>query len=105
MISWVALDDVIGAIYHALMTEQVAGAVNVVAPDPVSNQEFTRLLSLQLKRKALLNLSEKLLKWLGGEMAEEMMLSSAHVLPEQLLKTGYHFRYSSLTEFFKLFYA
>ena len=94
--SWVSIDDVIGAVHHALMTEGLRGPVNVVAPEPVTNREFTRTLGRVLARPTLLPAPAFALRLVLGEMADEALLASARVAPSRLLATGYAFRSSHL---------
>jgi hypothetical protein len=79
-------------VLHAAATESLSGPVNVVAPEPCRNREFTDVLGRVLGRPTLLPLPERLLHMLMGEMADELLLSSARVEPERLLATGYEFR-------------
>lgn len=95
--SWVALDDVAGSILHMIETPSLSGPVNVTAPNPVSNADFTRTLSQTLHRPAVIPVPAFALK-LGGGMAEELILSSARVVPKKLLESGYKFRHPELRE-------
>lgn len=90
--SWIALDDAVGAICHALVTEELEGAVNAVAPDPVTNWEFTKTLGRVLRRPTLLPMPAFAARLAFGEMADELLLASARVFPGKLLKSGYRFR-------------
>jgi uncharacterized protein (TIGR01777 family) len=94
--SWIAMDDVIGAVSHALVTDEIRGAVNVVSPNPATNAEFTRTLGRVLRRPALLPVPAAVLRILFGELADEGLLASARVVPDRLLQTGYRFRYPHL---------
>ncbi|OQX01367.1 MAG: hypothetical protein BWK80_60095, partial [Desulfobacteraceae bacterium IS3] len=94
--SWVGIDDVIGAAYHAVLNEQLEGPVNVVSPNPVTNQEFTETLGKVLARPTLFSVPETAVKSAFGEMGREVLLSSTRVLPEKLLKSGYRFRNPNL---------
>ena len=94
--SWVALDDVIGAIEHALTNEALRGAVNVVAPHPVTNQEFTKTLGRVLARPTLFPVPAFALRLAFGEMADALLLSSTRVEPARLKDTGYRFQYPEL---------
>ncbi len=94
--SWIALDDVVGAIEHALMNESVAGPVNVVAPQPVTNAEFTQALGHALGRPTLLPVPAFGLRLALGEMADALLLASARVEPAQLKAIGYQFKYPQL---------
>lgn len=94
--SWISLDDAVNAIIHALTTDSLRGPVNVVAPNPVNNAEFTRTLAAILSRPAFLPLPAFAVRLLFGEMGEELLLSSARVLPHKLLDSGFVFRYPLL---------
>lgn len=94
--SWVALDDVLGAILHAIFTPELAGPVNVTAPQPVTNQEFTKTLGKVLSRPTIFPLPAFAARILLGEMADALLLASAKVLPTQLQATGYNFRFVEL---------
>lgn len=94
-VSWVSFDDVTGAIQHALGTEELAGAANAVAPNPVRNAELTKTLGRVLRRPAILPVPAPVLRVALGEFAGEL-LSSARVLPCRLAETGYEFRDSEL---------
>ena len=94
--SWIALDDVLGAIHHALTADQLRGPVNAVSPNPVTNREFTTVLGRVLGRPTMLPAPAFMLRLLFGEFADEGLLSSAQVLPGALSETGYAFRYPVL---------
>jgi uncharacterized protein (TIGR01777 family) len=94
--SWVTLDDVVGAIHHALANHSLTGPVNVVAPDPVTNREFTQTLAHVLSRPAILPLPAFMARLILGEMANELLLSSARVRPAKLVASSYQFRYPEL---------
>jgi hypothetical protein len=95
-ISWVALPDVIRAIEFALEAESLAGPVNVVAPNPVSNLEFTRTLGRTLRRPTLLRVPAFALRAAFGQMAEDTVLASERVLPARLSALGFDFGFSEL---------
>jgi uncharacterized protein (TIGR01777 family) len=94
--SWIAIEDVIGVIRFAIANEQVSGPVNVVAPNPVRNEEFTRLLAGMLHRPAIFPAPAFVLKLAMGEMADGVLLGSNRVRPEKLLAAGYSFRFQIL---------
>lgn len=96
MTSWVALDDVIGAALHALATEALAGPVNVAAPHPVRNAEFATILGHALHRPALLPAPAFALRLVFGDLADEVLLASQHLVPERLQASGYRFQYPDL---------
>lgn len=93
--SWITLDDAVGAIRHTLETERLAGPVNVVAPNPVTNREFTRTLGRVLGRPTLFPVPAFALKMALGEMAQEL-LASQRAEPAKLLASGYTFLYPEL---------
>jgi uncharacterized protein (TIGR01777 family) len=94
--SWISLDDVIGAIHHALLTESVTGPINVVAPTPLTNADFTRVLAAVLRRPAFFPVPATAARLALGEMASELLLASAHVVPQRLIESGYTFRHPTL---------
>jgi len=94
--SWIAIEDVVGIIRHTIAKEQVSGPVNVVAPSPVRNEEFTRLLAGMLHRPAIFPAPAFVLRLAMGEMADAVLLSSDRVKPEQMLAAGYKFRFEIL---------
>ncbi len=92
IMSWIAIDDLVGLVHHALMEDDVVGPVNAVGPKPVSNRDFTKTLGRVLKRPTLLPLPSFAAKIAMGEMADELLLSSARVAS----KTSYEFLYPEL---------
>ena len=89
--SWVSLADVIAAILFALEQTKLAGPVNVTAPNPLTNAEFTRALGQQLHRPAFLAVPAFAVRMLFGQMGDEALLASARVQPEKLLTSGFRF--------------
>jgi len=94
--SWISLDDTAGAICHLLENESVSGPVNVVAPQSVTNAEFTKTLASVLSRPAMVPLPAFAARWALGEMAEGLLLASARVEPKRLLESGFEFRHPTL---------
>lgn len=94
--SWISIDDVIGAIYHAINDDSLEGAVNAVSPAPVTNLEFKDTLGKVLNRPTFLTIPSLFLRTLLGEMADETLLSSTRVIPSKLLSSGYEFQYTDL---------
>ncbi|MGH6982571.1 MAG: DUF1731 domain-containing protein, partial [Stellaceae bacterium] len=94
--SWIAIDDAIGAILHALITPQLAGPVIAVAPEAVRNRDFARTLARVLSRPAFLPLPAFAARLMFGEMADELLLASTRVAPQRLTGSGYAFRYAEL---------
>lgn len=96
--SWIAMEDVLGAIDHILATDRLSGPVNVVSPQPITNREFTKTLGRLLSRPTMLPVPALAARIVFGEMADEAFLASARVEPVKLLGTGYTFRYPNLTD-------
>ena len=94
--SWIALDDVIGALKFALTNQSLTGPVNYVAPKPVRNAEFTKALGHALSRPTILPIPAFGVRFAFGEMADALLLSSQRVEPSRLTKAGYQFEYSDL---------
>ena len=95
--SWIAIEDEAAAIEHVLVTEALSGPVNLVAPNPVTNREFAKTLGRVLRRPAVLPTPVLPLRLaFGGEFVEEVLLTSARVLPVRLLESGYRFRFAEL---------
>ncbi|MBI2953928.1 MAG: TIGR01777 family protein [Chloroflexi bacterium] len=93
--SWIHLDDEVGLILHAIEREEIMGALNATAPEPVTNREFARSLGAVVRRPAMVPVPASMLRLVLGE-ASEMVLSSQRVLPARAEATGYRFRWSSL---------
>ncbi len=94
--SWIALDDAIGAVHHAMITDSLKGPVNAVAPKPVTNLEFTKTLGRVLSRPTLFPVPAAAARLAFGEMADALLLASTRVEPARLLVTGYQFRFREL---------
>ena len=94
--SWISLDDAVGAISHALTEQSIQGAVNGVSPSPVTNSQFTKILGKVLSRPTLFPMPSFAAKLAFGEMADALLLSSARVEPRRLLATGYQFKHPEL---------
>lgn len=94
--SWISLDDAIGSIHHALICEQLSGPVNAVAPGAVTNREFTKTLGKVLRRPTIFPIPAIAAKLAFGEMADELLLSSTHVVPSKLTASQYEFRHPEL---------
>ena len=94
--SWIAIDDEVGALLH-LLTTDVAGPVNLTAPNPVTNAEFTKTLGGVLRRPTVFpvpSFGPKLL--VGSELADVLLYESKRVVPRVLEASGYPFRYPTL---------
>ena len=95
-VSWISIDDAIGVIHHALLTNEVAGPVNTAAPEPVTSRTFAATLGRVLGRPAVLPAPAPALKLLFGEMADTALLSSQRLSAARLLGSGYTFRHPTL---------
>jgi uncharacterized protein (TIGR01777 family) len=96
MVSWIHVDDVAGAILHAVDTAPLRGPMNAVAPNAVDNAELTATLARVLGRPSLLPAPGFALRALFGEGAEPL-LGGQHVVPRALLETGYRFQFTELS--------
>ena len=94
--SWIALDDLIRIIHFALENETLNGAVNATAPNPVTNEEFTKTLGKTLHRPTFIPVPEFAIKLLFGKMGETLLLQSQKVLPKRLQEAGFEFKFENL---------
>ena len=94
--SWIAFDDLIRIIHFALENENLNGAVNAVAPSPVTNKEFTDTLGKVLNRPTIIPVPAFGIKFLFGEMGETLLLQGARVVPEKLENAGFEFKFAEL---------
>jgi NAD dependent epimerase/dehydratase family enzyme len=94
--SWIALGDLLAVIERAIMDETLRGPVNAVAPEPVTNAEFTTTLGRVLGRPALLVVPALVLHAVLGGMADELLLSGARVIPARLQDAGFPFEQAKL---------
>jgi uncharacterized protein (TIGR01777 family) len=96
-VSWISLDDEVAAIRHALADPSLSGPVNLTAPNPVTNAEYTKALGAVLGRPTVLVVPGAALRLLlGAELSEEMLLGGALVRPRRLERSGYRFRHPEL---------
>jgi uncharacterized protein (TIGR01777 family) len=95
-LSWIALDDVVAAIIFALKADKLRGAVNAVAPQAVTNYEFSKTLGRVLGRPTVFPMPAFAARLAFGEMADEMVLASIHVAPRVLENSGFTFAYPQL---------
>ncbi len=95
MISWISNDDMAAAILHCL-THEIEGPVNVVAPMPVTNKDFIRILAKITRQPRLFSIPAWLLRFFFKEMADEMVLASSHISCQKLNDSGFHFRHPDL---------
>jgi uncharacterized protein (TIGR01777 family) len=92
--SWIGIDDAVGAIVHAVHDTRCVGPMNLVAPAAVTNAVFTTTLARELGRPAVLPVPKWALRMvLGRAMADEALLSSIRATPQRLSEVGFRFRY------------
>jgi uncharacterized protein (TIGR01777 family) len=94
--SWIALDDLMGIVDHAIRCESLRGPVNAVSPHPVTNLEFSKTLGRVLSRPVPFALPSFAARLAFGEMADEALLASARVIPARLRDSNYSFRFPEL---------
>jgi uncharacterized protein len=94
--SWIERDDLVRLIAHAIAVQTISGPLNATAPEPVTNEEFTRALARALGRPAPFPVPSKLLSIVGGDLADELLLGGQNVLPKAAMDTGFVFNHSAL---------
>jgi uncharacterized protein len=94
--SWIHVQDLVGAVHHILTAELLQGPMNLVAPRPATNAEFTTTLGAVLSRPTIFPVPVFALKLAFGQMGEEVLLASQRVEPGKLAASGYCFQYSDL---------
>lgn len=95
-LSWIALEDVVGVVRFVLDNPTVRGPVNTVAPSPVRNAEFTRILGRVLRRPAVIPVPTFVMRLALGEMADALLLGSQRAIPEKLRQANYGFKFPDL---------
>ncbi len=93
---WVSIDDVVGAILHALAIDSLSGPVNVVAPDPPTSAQFTKTLGRVLGRPTIFPLPAPAARLVLGQVADELLLASQRLEPARLKESGYSYRHPEL---------
>ena len=94
--SWIAIDDLVGIINHCITHEKISGPVNATAPCPVTNYDFTKTLGGVLGRPTIFPMPGFAARLALGEMANELLLASAKVMPNRLSESGYRFLFPNL---------
>ena len=94
--SWIHIEDLIGAILCILNNDRLEGPVNLVTPAPVRNSEFTKTLASVLQRPAIFRIPAFALRMIFGDMADEVLLASQRVEPEKLIRSEFDFKYANL---------
>jgi len=96
--SWITLDDLVDAFLFCLEHTALSGPVNLTAPQPVTNKEFSRALGQALHRPAFLPVPSLMLKLLPGKMAQETILASTRVEPAKLQRAGFKFQHPDIDD-------
>lgn len=96
IMSWIAIDDVVGAFHRALTGADLSGPINTVAPNPVSNAVFTKTLGRVLGRPTIAPMPAFAARLAFGQMADELLLASTRVEPRALLEDGFTFDHPEL---------
>jgi uncharacterized protein (TIGR01777 family) len=96
--SWIALEDLVGAIHHLLFDETLSGPVNGTAPNPVTQAEFARTLGKVLHRPTFFPMPATVVRLLFGEMGQALLLEGARVLPARLTGKNFPFLYPDLED-------
>ncbi|GAA3867675.1 TIGR01777 family oxidoreductase [Saccharothrix violaceirubra] len=92
-VSWISVADVVAAIRFLLTDRGLSGPVNLCAPDPVTNAEFTRALGRALRRPVFMTMPKPVVRMAFGDAADELALNSLRVVPTALLDAGFRFRH------------
>jgi uncharacterized protein (TIGR01777 family) len=101
--SWIAIDDLVRAVFHiagygdAAATQHLEGPVNCISPAPVTNAEYTQALASVLHRPAFATAPAFALRLALGEMADAALLASCRAIPAKLLASGFHFQFPEIT--------
>ena len=98
--SWISLPDAVAAVMFLLSKEEAQGAYNFTSPNPVTNEQFTRLLAAHIHRPSFLKVPAFVARLAFGEMADQMLLSSTRAYPARLAAAGYQFEHPSLVHAF-----
>jgi uncharacterized protein (TIGR01777 family) len=96
--SWIARDDLVRLIGHVIAKDGISGQVNATAPHPVTNAQFSAALARALGRPAVLRLPASVLRFLGGALAEELLIGGQRVLPHRAASSGFAFRHATLDD-------
>jgi uncharacterized protein (TIGR01777 family) len=103
--SWIALEDLVGIIQHVLVTADLNGPLNAVAPNPVTNSRFTEDLGKALHRPTIFPVPQFAAHLLLGEMADELLYASCRVLPKKLFASNYAFAYPELDAYLQRLFS
>jgi uncharacterized protein (TIGR01777 family) len=104
-IPWISIDDVIHVIKFIIQNNQITGVANLVAPEPVTNYQYSKVLGKELSRPVIFKAPSIILKLVLGEMAEGLLLSSNRVIPQKLTDHGYKFLHPTIDQAFNAIFA
>ena len=96
--SWIERDDLVRLIAHAIIRADVTGPLNATAPKPATNSDFVRTLAQSLHRPAILRVPSAVLRWIGGQFAEELLIGGQRVIPAKALASGFVFQHEELRD-------
>src|SRR6476620_813233 len=99
--SWIERDDLVRLIAHVIAKPDLSGPINATAPIPVTNLKFTEELGRRLHRPAVFRIPAALLRRVGGDFANELLLGGQRVLPNKALRNGFVFRHETLRSAFE----
>jgi uncharacterized protein (TIGR01777 family) len=96
LMSWIALDDLLGVILQAIADDRLAGPINAVAPNPVTNRAFSTALGRVVGRPVLFSLPDRILRVIAGDLADDLLLVSQPARPVRLEEVGFNFAFPTL---------
>ena len=102
---WISIEDVIQAIGFIIANEKISGPVNLVAPNPVTNYQFSKSMGKILSRPVLFKIPAFVLRGALGEMADALLLTSSRVVPQKLIDHGYSFVHPEIDTALKVILA
>lgn len=94
--SWIGLEDLLGVLLEAISNDDLRGPVNAVAPEAITNREFSRTLAKVLHRPSFLPAPAAAVRLAGGELADQLILASQRVVPERLTAQGFTFAFPTM---------
>ena len=97
-LNWISLDDILGVVHFCLTNDSMSGPVNVVSPQPVTNEELTKTIGIVLHRPTKFAVPAAALRLMFGEVADEALLASIRAVPIKLQDAGYVFKHNDLEE-------
>ncbi len=96
--SWIDIDDAVNSIIHCIQDNSISGPVNIVAPNPVTNQEYTKALGSVISRPTMFPMPDFAARLVFGQMADELLLSSAKVIPKKLNESKLQFKFPQIQD-------